>query len=299
MKKSFYKLKVDPEFEALIPPMKEPQYILLEKELKESGCNKSIRTWDGYIIEGYQRYALCIKHRIPFSIVRMWFPTRNDVIAWICNSQLSRQGLIDENRRYLIGMQYNAERAALEDSNESAANYGAERRIAEKLSEKHGASLATIRRYGRYTRAVDYVETIVPGFRQTLLSGEYKLPITHMIKIASFSTEQIKVVVSRLEDQKKSMQSQLPYLNQTISSRTHVSGESVRPSIKDMPAFDPDAEINALALTVPTWTGSIDRVMNSVELGAVSAKAKNNLRVKMLDLQHHVNNYLSTVGDIT
>ena len=48
MKKSFYKLKVDPEFEALIPPMKDPQYILLEKELKEFGCNKSIRTWDVY-----------------------------------------------------------------------------------------------------------------------------------------------------------------------------------------------------------------------------------------------------------
>ena len=68
MKKSFYKLKVDPEFEALIPPMKDPQYILLEKELKEFGCNKSIRTWDGYIIEGFQRYNLCMKHRIPFSM---------------------------------------------------------------------------------------------------------------------------------------------------------------------------------------------------------------------------------------
>ena len=297
MKKSFYKLKVDPEFEALIPPMKDPQYILLEKELKEFGCNKSIRTWDGYIIEGFQRYNLCMKHRIPFSIVRMWFPTRNDVIAWICDNQLSRQGLIDENRRYLIGMQYNAEREAAESSNENTGTYGAERKIVENLSVKYGASLATIRRYGRYTRAVDYVETIVPGFRQTLLSGEYRLPIIHMIKIASFSTEQIKIVVSRLEDQKKALQSQLPSLNQTISNRTRISGGNAGPSIKDMPAFDPDAEINALALTVPTWTGSIDRVMNSVELGAVSTKAKNNLRAKMLDLKHHVNNYLSTVGD--
>ena len=297
MKKSFYKLKVDPEFEALIPPMKDPQYILLEKELKEFGCNKSIRTWDGYIIEGFQRYNLCMKHRIPFSIVRMWFPTRNDVIAWICDNQLSRQGLIDENRRYLIGMQYNAEREAAESSNENTGTYGAERKIVENLSVKYGASLATIRRYGRYTRAVDYVEGLVPGFRNTLLTGEYRLPVEHMIRMSGFSAEQIQVVVSRLEEQRKARQSQTPFLNYAALGRTHNSGGSKVPTVKDMPAFDPDAEINALALTVPTWTGSIDRVMNSVELGAVSTKAKNNLRAKLLDLKQHVNNYLSTVGD--
>ena len=236
------------------------------------------------------------------SIVRMWFPTRHDVIAWICENQLSRQGLIEENRRYLIGMQYNAKRAAAEEAHDNRDkdgknSYQVERHIAETLGTKYGISSITVRRNGRYSHAVDVVEEKVPGFRQSLLSGDYKLSVDNMIKMPDFSIDQINVIIARLEEQKRLRHRQAPHLrNASLSRYLNPDGPS-GPSVKDMPSYDPDAEITALTLTVPSWINSIKRALRSAEQQPVSRKAKENVKSAMAELQTQIAILLSTVGD--
>ena len=54
------------------------------------------------------------------------------------------------------------------------------------------------------------------------------------------------------------------------------------PSVKDMPQFDPDAEITGLTLTIPSWGSSIERIRTKTNLSIVSANA----RVKLIDALH-------------
>ena len=52
-----------------------------------------------------------------------------------------------------------------------------------------------------------------------------------------------------------------------------------------MPEFDPDAEVVGLTLTIPTWIGSIKRILDKTDFGKVSAMAKNKLLDVLLDLE--------------
>ena len=44
--------------------------------------------------------------------------------------------------------------------------------------------------------------------------------------------------------------------------------------IKNMPVFDPDAEVSSLAFTIPSWCSTIGRTQRCANLKCVSAVAK-------------------------
>lgn len=109
-------LIVDPEFEEKIPRLSDEEFQLLEQLILEEGRIKDpIVTWNGIIVDGHNRYRIMLKHpeiQIPFDIYEKKFPDRFAAIAWICRNQLGRRNLTPENRRYLIGKQYEAEKAS-------------------------------------------------------------------------------------------------------------------------------------------------------------------------------------------
>ena len=64
-----------------------------------------------------------------------------------------------------------------------------------------------------------------------------------------------------------------------------------------MPAFDPDAEISSLTLTIPSWSSSIERTRNNADLSIVSPKARNNLILALGRLQNTVDEMLSAIKE--
>ena len=70
------------------------------------------------------------------------------------------------------------------------------------------------------------------------------------------------------------------------------------PSVKDMPEYDPDAEISSLTLTIPSWKSSIERAKNTADLAIVSPQAKDNLAQALRELRNTIADMLSEVEDI-
>ena len=99
--KKLYDLAVDPEFRDLIPPLNEEELKLLEASLVADGCESSIIVWNGVIIDGHNRYAICRKHAIPFPIQEKNFDTREDVMLWMLRNQLGRRNLNSYQRSEL------------------------------------------------------------------------------------------------------------------------------------------------------------------------------------------------------
>ena len=56
-------------------------------------------------------------------------------------------------------------------------------------------------------------------------------------------------------------------------------------SIKDMPDYDPNAEIISLVLTIPTWRSSINRVKEVVNIEQASREARLRLIEALMLLQ--------------
>ena len=88
-------LKVNEEFKNLIPPLTAEEKTELEKSLMLFGCRDKIVTWNGFIIDGHNRYELCEKNGIDFQTLSMdyEFEDAEEVKQWIIKNQFARRNI--------------------------------------------------------------------------------------------------------------------------------------------------------------------------------------------------------------
>ena len=100
--KKVYDLIIDPEFRDLIPPLNEEELKLLEASIVADGCESPLIVWNGVIVDGHNRYAVCRKHEIPFAIQEKNFSSRDDAMLWMLRNQLGRRNLNDYQRGEMV-----------------------------------------------------------------------------------------------------------------------------------------------------------------------------------------------------
>ena len=61
-------LKIDNEFKHLICPLQRKEYVQLEQNILADGCRDPIVVWNDVIVDGHNRYEICKRHKISFSI---------------------------------------------------------------------------------------------------------------------------------------------------------------------------------------------------------------------------------------
>jgi len=92
-------IRVDPEFQALIPPLTADEYAQLEKNILKDGIRDPLVVWktqDGkeILIDGHNRWKISAEHGgLPFNIQYMQFDARSDVMVWIIDKQLGQRNL--------------------------------------------------------------------------------------------------------------------------------------------------------------------------------------------------------------
>lgn len=94
-------LTIDPEFQSLITPLSADERDELERSILHEGCRDAIVTWQGVIIDGHNRYAICTQHGVPFQTVERAFPDRAAVKEWIIRNQFARRNLSNYDRSRL------------------------------------------------------------------------------------------------------------------------------------------------------------------------------------------------------
>lgn len=87
-------LKIDAEFRNLLPEPTSEEYTNLEKSIVKRGVMSPLLVWDGTIIDGHTRYAICQAHRMKdIPTKEISFQSRDEALAWILMNQLSRRNL--------------------------------------------------------------------------------------------------------------------------------------------------------------------------------------------------------------
>lgn len=177
-------LRIDPEFESKIPPLTEEEYQLLEENiLQDDVVLNPLIVWNGCIVDGHNRFRIIQAHpEIKYTVFEKEFPDRYAAIAWICCNQLGRRNLTPQQKKYLIGQRYEAEKLAncfrgnqyaLADKSASVQNDPKQKseRTSECIAREINTSESYVRRAERYAKGVDAAEEIEPGIKQELLSG--------------------------------------------------------------------------------------------------------------------------------
>ena len=103
-------LLIDTEFKRLLPELKPEEYQRLEENILAEGCRDPIVVWEKTIVDGHNRYEICMKHHLPFETHSIEFSCREEVIRWICLNQMGRRNISPELLRYQIGKRYNMEK---------------------------------------------------------------------------------------------------------------------------------------------------------------------------------------------
>ena len=102
IKKIMNELKINPELRDFIPPLSDDEKKQLEESLLKYGYKGSpIYIWNGYIIDGHNRYELCKKHNIKYKTENLLLgdsATIIDAMEWMINTQLGRRNLLPQQR---------------------------------------------------------------------------------------------------------------------------------------------------------------------------------------------------------
>jgi len=296
--KQIYNLKINKHFKSLISPLSLKDYKQLEANIVKDGCRESLMVWRNIIIDGHNRYEICTKFKIPFNIQQIDFDNSNEVISWICINQIRRRNISEETRRYLIGKRYDSEKilgikihTVLNQNSKEDINISMYKKAeakencsitVERLSQEYQVSERTIRQYASYARIIDELTKDEPELMSEVLTGKVKISYKNILKLSKLSPNAINKIKKQLSDSGCNLVSY-----SDIQTVTEPPTEKV--TVKDMPAYDPDAEISSLTLTIPSWISSIDRTLSMANFDKTSDKAKIKLQNELKNLEYAVN----------
>ena len=201
-------LKVDPEFQGKIPPLTFEELNQLEANILRDGrIINPIIVWEGLIVDGHNRFIIAKKHpEIPYTVHETEFANRYEAIIWICKNQLGRRNLTPEQKKYLIGKQYEAEKCSNGGDRKSAvAKSGCQignliptSKTCQKVAKENGVGMRTVFRAEEFAKGVDAAEEAVPGTRQKVLSGEVKPTAAEIASVARAPPEERPALVAEI-----------------------------------------------------------------------------------------------------
>ena len=212
-------LKIDPEFQSQIPPLTDDEFKQLEENiLKEGKLLSPLIVWNNTLVDGHNRYAILQKHpEIYFSTMPLRFANREEALAWICKNQLGRRNLTPEQKKFLIGKQYSVEhrKPGGNGNNQYTATTQkavqeelcqidtipptyAEASIRKQIAERNNVSESYVVRSEKFMRGVEIMEQMLPGTKEKILSGQFKVRDADMYRLARADFPNRKQIVHEI-----------------------------------------------------------------------------------------------------
>jgi len=182
---------IDPEIQALIPPLREEERTLLEESLCAEGCRDPLAVWEGHdiLLDGHNRKEICERLGLEYDVVEIVLPHREAACDWVDANQLGRRNLTPDQMSVLRGRRYSRRKKAASFENGKSGNSagrppankaGKEQggkschpdKTADSLAKQYGVSPRTIRNDGKYAEAVEKVTEVVPDLPSRIAEGK-------------------------------------------------------------------------------------------------------------------------------
>lgn len=211
-------LHIDSELKAWIDPLSAEEYALLEASILRDGCRDPLVVWNGWLLDGHNRYEICRKHGIEFqTFEKAGLKTKEDVKIWMIENQMGRRNATDFTRVALaLKLKPLIEAKAKANHLANAGNKASEaaRPNSDAPLEKIRTDAEVAKLAGVGKDAVRKVEKIIekaaPEVIQKARTGEIsinaaaavaKLPLERQEEVAAAGPAEIKKVASELRKQ--------------------------------------------------------------------------------------------------
>ena len=94
-------IEIKQEFKDLIPPLTKEEFKQLENNCMCEGIREKILTWNGFIIDGHNRYEIATRWDLDFETENKHFDNEEAVKEWMILNQFGRRNLSNYQRSVL------------------------------------------------------------------------------------------------------------------------------------------------------------------------------------------------------
>ncbi len=303
-------LTVDPEFRDKIPPLTEDEFVLLEENILSDGAVLSpLIVWNGVILDGHNRYEIIQKHpELAYTIHEVIFDNRFEALSWICKNQLGRRNLTPQQKKYLIGQRYEAEKMAHGGDRKSTTAKSTVQNeqlkpknaavTRQRIAEDTGSSESYVMRAGWYAQGVDAAEEALPGIKQEILTGAIKPAETAVSAIARAEPSERPRLAAALKKPKESDQKMPAYHLPSSQSKREVLRQ-IRAISAEMEQDKPPITEADILRTLAAEVDSFIELCDHTFLEYPALLAEKQHRQRLMHIMQKLSRYITEIGGHT
>ena len=307
--KKIHSLIISQEFLRLCCNPTSEEYTNTEQEVVYRGCPHPIEVWNGIILYDFVIYDICRKWEVPFYVREMNFKTKHDALYYACTKFLENPDLSTVYYRYLIGRAFQAMKKVMVDVQYGRRpcpyplpdfeNYEKAKRSPTSMiaAEIFNIAPGTVSRYGSYATALDTIADRLPAIAEEIFTKQITFSIDATIKLAQGTNAEI--LMERDKQKKRYQSTRVIKLGFSPAKPVPnpVKKKNTGPAIKQMPKYDPDAEVSSLTLTIPTWISSMKRTQSIADFSQASPEAIMKLKNKLMNLSSAVREMIEIIRE--
>ena len=160
--------------------------------------------------------------------------------------------------------------------------------VQDQICREYHFSEASLRRYVFFGKQLDILEESFPGTRLRILTGQLKVAREHMKALLAMPETELRGMINDPECQRLIPQKAARLQHRKTRIRMLTARPEPHTGIKQMPAYDPDAELNGLTFTMGSWEKAVSRVRQIADLEAATPTGKQRLKQAITGLMTEV-----------
>lgn len=210
-------IKINYDFENLIPKLTNDQFLRLEENMVAEGrAHDPLLFWEGHdiLLDGHNRFRILKAHpEITWRPEYVNLPDEDACKEWIVKNALGQRNLTPNQWDELAGRLYNARKGRAGASDGFRGNQHkkvvnpknkdlpkSKRKTSEELAQELGVSHSKVEAAGEFVDGLDAAEKVVPGVTDRVRSGDLPAQKAEVRGWRKMTPEQIETSVNIIEE---------------------------------------------------------------------------------------------------
>lgn len=205
------------ELSDFIVPLDKEEKKQLEQNILLEGCRDPLTLWENestlVLVDGHNRYDICKRNNIEFSVQTKGFQDLEEVKEWMVNNQLGRRNLTQDQISYYRGLKYESLKKKKGGYLYVESKGQSDLPTSEKLAGEFKVSESTIKRDARFATGLELIGRSNPKLKNKILSGEVKVKKSDIQTLSQLIDKENTKIVNEADIYNKAKQLR----NETIS----------------------------------------------------------------------------------
>jgi N6-adenosine-specific RNA methylase IME4 len=191
-------LEIKEEFKKLIPALTPEEFKQLENNCLAEGIREKIITWNGFIIDGHNRYEIATRWNLDYETESKHFKNEEAVKEWMILNQFGRRNLSNYQRSVLA---LQLEEVFKEKAKENLSEGGKGFQISEKVNSVKEVSKVAQVSHDTIAKVKKIQEKAPEEIKEKLQTGEVSINQAYKeIKKEEKKAERIELIEKQIED---------------------------------------------------------------------------------------------------